>query len=135
MELRLAQLQRDPNLLPWLLRAIGLCKERMMIGHIGFHIYSDPDYLREVAPGGVEFGYTVFAPFRQRAYATEACEAIMTRTSREHAVPRFVMTINPDNLPSLQIARHFRFQKVGRHTDEVDGPEDIFLREVKDAEP
>jgi hypothetical protein len=82
MELRLAQLQRDPNLLPWLLRAIGLRKERMMIGHIGYHSYPNPGYLLEVAPGGVEFGYTV-----------------------------------------------------GRHLDEVNGPEDIFLREVKDAEP
>lgn len=134
MKLRLAQLQRDPNLQPWLLRAIGLRQERRMIGHIGFHTYPDPDYLQALAPGGVEFGYTVFAPFRQRGYATEACAAMMTWANREYGVPRFVVTISPDNLPSLRIAQHFGFRKVGTHIDEEDGPEDIFVREVAGAE-
>ena len=37
MRLRLDQMRWDSALEPWLLRAIGLRRERTMIGHIGFH--------------------------------------------------------------------------------------------------
>lgn len=130
MELRLAQLQRDPRLQPWLLRAISVRHERTMIGHIGFHTAPNPAYLQTLAPGGVELGYTVFAPFRQRGYATEACAAMMTWASQDYGVPRFVVTISPTNGPSLRIAQQLGFRKVGTHIDDEDGPEDIFVREV-----
>ena len=75
----------------------------------------------------------MFAPFRQRGYATEACAALMTWANLTHSVLRFVVTISPMNVPSLRMVQQFRFRKVGTHSDEEDGAEDIFVREVTDA--
>lgn len=105
-----------------------------MIGHIGFHDRPDADYLRDLAPGSVEFGYSVFAPFRRQGYAAEACAALMEWARQEHHVARFVVSISPENTPSLRIADHFGFRKIGSHVDEEDGPEDILLREIEDAQ-
>ena len=48
-----------------------------LIGHIGFHTGPNPDYLQDMAPGGIEFGYTVLEPFRRQGFAREAAEALM----------------------------------------------------------
>lgn len=37
-----------------------ICQQ--MIGHIGFHTQPGAPYLQEIAPAGVEFGYTVYEP-------------------------------------------------------------------------
>ncbi|MFL5806456.1 MAG: GNAT family N-acetyltransferase [Roseiflexaceae bacterium] len=126
MRIRLDQLRADPSLQPWLLRAIGLRSERLMIGHIGFHTRPGAAYLADLAPGGVEFGYTVFARFRRQGYAREAAHALMGWAAREQGVPRFVVSISPQNLPSLGLAQQLGFQRIGSHVDEEDGPEDIF---------
>jgi RimJ/RimL family protein N-acetyltransferase len=130
MQIRLAQLQADPMRLPWLLRAIVRSEDRVMVGHIGFHTTPDPDYLRELAPGGVEIGYTIYPAYQRNGYATESFAALMEWAQREHGVRRFVLSISPLNEPSLRIAARFGFRKIGEHLDEIDGPEDIFLREV-----
>jgi RimJ/RimL family protein N-acetyltransferase len=130
MRIRLAQLERDPTLLPWLLRAIVRREDRVMVGHIGFHTAPDPEYLRELAPGGVEIGYTIYPAYRRNGYASEAFAALMEWARREHGVQRFVLSISPLNDPSLRIAERFGFRKIGEQLDEIDGPEDIFLREV-----
>ncbi len=133
MEMRLGQLRQDPTLQPWLLRAMGLRGEAgapgrlpLMVGHIGFHTAPDPEYLRGLAPGGVEMGYSVFPPYRRRGYAREAAQALMDWASREHGIRRFVVSISPQNAASLALARSFGFQRIGSQMDEVDGPEDIF---------
>jgi RimJ/RimL family protein N-acetyltransferase len=127
---RLAQLLADPSMQPWLLRAIGLRHTGTMVGHIGFHARPGADYLRELAPGGVEFGYTIFAPFRRRGYAREACRALMDWARREHGVTRFVVSIGPTNVASIALAQQLGFRRIGSHIDEVDGPEQIFERRV-----
>lgn len=129
MKLRLEQLQAQPLLQPWLLRAMGLRQQQVMVGHLGFHTQPDPDYLREFAPGGVEFGYTVYAPFRRQGYAREACAALMKWAYEQQQVQRFVVTIQPDNIPSIRLAETFGFRWIGSHIDEVDGLEDIYLLE------
>lgn len=130
MRLRLYQMRGDPTLKTWLLRAIILRREGTMIGHVGFHDRPGAEYLRDLAPGGVEFGYSIFPPFRGRGFATEACAALMGWASREHNVKRFVVSISPENAPSMRIAAHFGFRKIGSHIDEEDGHEDILLLEV-----
>jgi [ribosomal protein S5]-alanine N-acetyltransferase len=134
MQIRLADLQQDPSLQPWLLRAVVLRQEELMIGHIGFHTHPNPNYLQPYAPGGVEFGYTIFSPFRRQGYATEASTALMAWAHESYSITRFVLSIRPDNLPSLRIAQHFGFQKVGSHIDEVDGLEEIFVRAINSGE-
>jgi RimJ/RimL family protein N-acetyltransferase len=126
MRIRLDQLRADSGLQPWLLRAIGLRSERLMIGHIGFHTRPGADYLADLAPGAVEFGYTIFAHFRRQGYAREAAQALMGWATREQGVSRFVVSISPQNIASLSLAQQLGFQRIGSHIDEEDGPEDIF---------
>lgn len=129
MQYRLDQLRNDPSVQPWLLRAIVLREERVMVGHAGFHAPPGDPYLQEYAPGGsgVEIGYTVYPLSRRRGYATEACAALMDWATQQQPNVRFVASIRPDNEPSRRIAQHFGFQKVGSHVDERDGVEDVFL--------
>lgn len=122
---RVAQALQNPALQPWLERAIVLRTTQTMIGSIAFHMAHPPEPLRPLGPGGVEFGYTIFTPFRGQGYATEACQALIT-WAQQQGVRRFVLTIRPDNQPSLRIAARLGFRKVGAQMDEEDGLEDIY---------
>jgi RimJ/RimL family protein N-acetyltransferase len=117
----------DPAYLPWSVRAIGLRATGEMIGHIGFHSRPDPPYLRELAPGAVELGYSVAAAHRRQGYATEAICGMMTWAATEHAVERFVVSISPANVASTALAAKLGFVRIGGHEDEIDGYEDIYL--------
>jgi RimJ/RimL family protein N-acetyltransferase len=130
MELRLAKLRDEPELVPWLLRAIGLRESRVMIGYIGFHTKPGAEYLSSYAADAVEFGYTIFPEYRRMGFASEAAGALMQWATLEHSVKRFVVSINPANEPSLRLARKFGFRRVGTVTDPEDGVEDVFLLEV-----
>ena len=128
LALRLGQLESDPTLQPWLLRAIGLRGSREMVGHIGFHTSPGPSYLDQWSAGGVEFGFTVFAPHRRNGYAREASLALMQWARDFHGVESFVVTISPQNEGSLALATGMGFVCVGTHHDEVDGPEHVLVR-------
>jgi RimJ/RimL family protein N-acetyltransferase len=130
IELRLNQVRQDPAYTLWMPRAIALRQNGAMIGHIGFHTQPGAAYLREIAPAGVEFGYTVYKPYQRQGYALEACAALVQWAQAEQPIQHFVLSISPHNLPSLRIAQHFGFQKVGSQLDEVDGLEDIYVLEV-----
>ena len=126
MRMRLSQLRADPALQPWLVRAIALRSQPVMVGYIGFHTSPGPAYLQDLAPGGVELGYTVFANYRRQGYAREACQALMRWAHDEQGVVRFVVSIRPDNIPSRRLADRFGFRRVGSHIDDEDGLEDIY---------
>ena len=130
MEMRLAKMRDDPALEGWLLRAIGLRETRIMVGFIGFHTRPGADYLKSYAPDGVEFGYTIFPAYRRMGFASEAAGALMQWATQEHAVKRFVVSISPENEPSLRLAQKFGFRRVGTIMDPEDGVEDVFLLEV-----
>jgi [ribosomal protein S5]-alanine N-acetyltransferase len=131
MRHRLGQLERDPALQPWLVRAIGLRANGQMIGHIGFHTAPGAEYLKERAPGGVEFGYTVFEPYRRQGYAREAAEALMQWARTAHGVERFVLSISPYNEASQRLAAGLGFKKVGSEVDEEDGLEEVYVLRVQ----
>lgn len=126
LTLRLQQLQSDPSLQPWLLRAICHLEGHHVIGHIGFHSAPAPDYLKEWLPGAVEFGFAVFSKYRRQGYASEAAAAVIKWAYREHSTTKFVLTIAPDNTPSRRIAARLGFIHIGVHEDPVDGTEDVF---------
>lgn len=126
LSMRLKQLEDDPTLQPWLVRAMVVRETGIMVGHIGFHTAPRPDYLRPFCPEGVEFGFTVFPAFRRQGYARESSIALMTWARLTHAVKKFVMTIRPDNIPSQRLAAQLGFVRIGSHIDEVDGLEEIF---------
>jgi RimJ/RimL family protein N-acetyltransferase len=126
VRLRIRQLRRDAALEPWLLRAIVERESRRMIGHVGFHGAPGAEHLDAYAPNAAEFGYTVFPSWRGRGYATDAARALM-QWARSQRVTNFVVSIRPDNAPSLAIAQKLGFVRVGQHIDEVDGLEYVFL--------
>ena len=126
---RLEQARRNPALEPWLERAIVLRSSPTMVGSIAFHMAPAPEPVRPLGPGGVEFGYTIFPPFRRQGYATEASAALMT-WAQQQGVTRFILSISPQNQPSLRLAAHFGFVKIGEQMDEEDGLEEIYERRI-----
>lgn len=126
LELRMQQMEVEPAYEPWSLRAVVLRSERAMVGHIGFHTAPGAEYLAPYCPGGVEFGFTVFEPYRRRGYAREASLALIEWAASVHNQQTFVVSIRPDNAASLSLAAQLGFVKIGHHIDEVDGWEDIF---------
>ncbi len=109
-----------------MLRAMRLRETGHMVGHIGFHTQPGAEYLRELVPDGVEFGYTVFPRFRRQHYAHEASVALMAWARETYGVTSFVASVSPANAPSLGLVHKLGFHKIGSQIDEEDGPEDIF---------
>jgi RimJ/RimL family protein N-acetyltransferase len=99
-----------------------------VIGIGGFHGPPGGAWLRDVAPGGVEFGYTIFARDRRRGYAAEAGAALVRWASEEHGVRRFVLSIGPENEPSAGIAAKLGFRRVGEWVHAERGLEHVWLR-------
>jgi ribosomal-protein-alanine N-acetyltransferase len=132
LEMRLGQLEADPGLQPWLMRSMVLREEGVVVGDIGFHAAPGHECLAELAPGGVELGYGVMESYRRRGLATEAIEALIRWAREEQGVDRFVVSISPENAPSLSLAAKLGFRKIGWHMDEVDGPEDVFERWIEE---
>ena len=131
LELRLSQIERDPQIVEWLLRGIVWKEINHMIGHIGFHDRpGDPD-VEKVAPGAVEIGFTVEPDFRRRGIATEAAEALLNWAAATKGVRSCIASIRPDNQASLALTARMGFRKIGHHIDEIDGHEDIFQKILK----
>ena len=120
LDLRLNQLREDPGLQPWLARAMVLRDDplRPMAGHIGFH--GPPE------DGAVELGYTVFPQHRRQGLAEEAVRAMMDWAHREHGISHFIVSIAPDNAPSLGLAAKLAFKRTGEQMDPEDGLEYVF---------
>jgi RimJ/RimL family protein N-acetyltransferase len=127
LEWRLNDLTQDPAYQNWSLRAVILHAEQRVVGHAGFHSRPGAGYLRGIAPGGVELGYSVRPADRRQGYAREICEALMSWADEMHGVRRFVLSIAPSNTASLELARQLGFERVGSRVDPVDGAEDIFV--------
>lgn len=126
--LRLGQMQRDPSLQEWLVRAVVLRDGREAVGHAGFH--GPPGVNGMSDPEAVELGYTIVEPYRGRGLATEAAEALIGWAHEDHGVSRFILSIAPGNEPSLAIARKLDFVRTGEQWDDEDGLELVFEREL-----
>jgi ribosomal-protein-alanine N-acetyltransferase len=123
LRFRDAQIARDPEHAPFLVRAITLpnADRRVMIGHIGFH--GKPGVNAPKLASALELGYTVFPPYRRRGYAEEAIRALIDWAHDQHGIRTFIVSVSPENEPSLALARKMGFVEVGRHWDEEDGEE------------
>lgn len=128
--LRLKDLSDDPDYLPWSLRVMALKPSLRFVGHFNFHTRPNADYLRQLAPGAVEMGYFVLPEFRRQGLAEEAALGMMDWAARTHGVTRIVVSISPENAPSVAMARKLGFARIGSHIDEEDGYEDILARET-----
>jgi RimJ/RimL family protein N-acetyltransferase len=119
LEMRLAQMRDDPASAQWLLRAMVRRPDGLVVGVINFH--GRPDEANRA-----ELGYTVFEAYRRQGYATEAVLGMMGWTKRVHSVETFVLSISPQNGPSLGLAAKLGFRRVGSQIDEEDGEEWVF---------
>jgi RimJ/RimL family protein N-acetyltransferase len=135
VELRYAQIIQDPEYQPWGIRAITLREKREMIGYIGFHTKPGASYLQSLAPNGVEFGYTIFPAYRRNGYAREAAVALMKWAHEQQSVCEFVLSISPNNIPSVKLAQGMGFIKIGSHMDEEDGIEDVYRLDYQQPHP
>lgn len=125
---RLKDLAAHPDYLPWSLRLLRLKPDLRFAGYFNFHSRPDPDYLRALAPGAVEFGYFVLPEYRRRGLAEETALGMMDWAARAHGIGRFVVSVSPENAPSVAMARKLGFARIGGHMDEEDGYEDILSR-------
>ena len=123
LELRLKQMNEDPQSQQWLVRAMVSRQEvlRPMIGHIGFH--GPPQ------DGILEMGYTVFENHRRQGYAEEAIHGMMRWAHAEHGIGRFRVSVSPENAPSLALAAKLGFGRTGEQMDPEDGLEYVFERD------
>ncbi len=135
LALRLAQLDREPALQPWLLRGIVLREAGVMVGCIGFHDSPGSENLLTYSARGVEFGFTVFAPFRRRGFAREAALALMAWAREADCSAEFFLSISPHNLASQALASGLGFVRVGSQMDEVDGIEDVLAYRPEPGRP
>ena len=129
-DIRLKDLGADPDYLPWSLRVMALKPGLRFAGHFNFHTKPGADYLKDLAPGAVEMGYFVLPELRRQGLAEEAALGMMDWAARSHGVGRFVVSISPDNAPSVAMARKLGFARIGSHIDEEDGYEDILARDA-----
>lgn len=128
--MRLGQLEDNPTWEPWLTRAIELQSNRRVIGVIGFHGPPGGDWLHELAPGGVEFGYTVYPEWRRRGLALEASKALMAWATRTARVTTFALSMNPRNEASAALAEKLRFSRVGTWQHPIRGTEYVYRLDV-----
>lgn len=135
LAMRLEQIRTDPNVTPWLLRAIIDRDTGTMIGRIGFHTAPCPEYLAEIAPDGIELGYGIDAPFRRKGYAREAAIALMRWAYDSVGQRCFVLSVSPQNLPSTAMANTLGFTPCGSHIDDEDGLEIEFIRRFDEWPP
>ena len=120
LPIQLKRMEADPNRRDWMARLM-IARDGTLIGHCGFH--GPPEVV-----GRAEIGYTVFAPFRDQGFATEAAQAL-TEWALAQGEKRVFASVSPDNGPSLAVIRHLGFVQVGTQEDEVDGPELVFAIE------
>ncbi|MBM3290583.1 MAG: GNAT family N-acetyltransferase [Candidatus Hydrogenedentes bacterium] len=127
LERRRNQLMEDAGFAPWCVRMVVLKSTSRVIGQIGFHTPPDPPGLRDVAPGGIEFGYRIYDGYRRQGYAKESAMGMMRWAVTEFGIPSFVLSISPGNFASQALAKSLGFVKASEQIDEVDGLEDVLV--------
>mgnify|MGYP000942878710 FL=1 len=128
MAMRLKDLHQDPAYLRWSLRAIIWRETGEMIGHIGFHTPPDPDYLATLGTDGIEIGYEIYPNWRRQGLGREALQRLL-QFAQEQGVQRFILSIAPDNQPSLALARSLGFVELGQQVDGEEGLELLYRLE------
>ena len=111
---------------PWSVRAIASKETGDIVGNMNCHHKPMPFALDGNEFLAVEMGYTVFEPWRRQGIAFEAIRAF-TAWAKTEGVAAIILSISPENNPSLALAKKLGAQKIGSQIDEKDGPEDIYL--------
>jgi [ribosomal protein S5]-alanine N-acetyltransferase len=120
--MRLRQMHEDVRYQQWCPHVIAL--DGRMIGHAGFH--GPPGSNAAQAADAVEYGYKIFPAWRGRGYATQAATMLMDLAEEWAGISHFVLSVAPDNEPSLAIVRKLGFVRTGEQMDDEDGLEHVF---------
>jgi [ribosomal protein S5]-alanine N-acetyltransferase len=120
--MRLRQMREDVRYQQWCPHVIAL--DGRMIGHAGFH--GPPGSNAAKVPDAVEYGYKIFPAWRGRGYATQAATMLMDLAEEWAGISHFVLSVAPDNEPSLAIVRKLGFVRTGEQMDDEDGLEHVF---------
>lgn len=120
-EIRLEQIELDPESADWIARAAVAVPEGVVVGHGGFHGPPDGD-------GVVEVAYSVDPAYRRRGYAKAILRALLARADADPVVTAVRASIRPDNAGSRATIAGFGFRKIGEQWDPEDGLEDVYLR-------
>jgi [ribosomal protein S5]-alanine N-acetyltransferase len=120
--MRLRQMSEDERFQTWCPHAVVL--EGRVIGHAGYH--GPPGSNSAQKPEAVEYGYKIFPDHRGRGYATQAAVMLMDLAEQRAGIRHFVLSVSPENDPSLAIVRKLGFVRTGEQIDEEDGLEHIF---------
>jgi [ribosomal protein S5]-alanine N-acetyltransferase len=119
---RLRQMHEDVRYQQWCPHAVVL--DGRMIGGAGFH--GPPGVNAIQSADAVEYGYSIYPPWRGRGYATEAARLLMDMAEEWAGISHFVLSVAPDNEPSLAIVRKLGFVRTGERMDDEDGLEHVF---------
>ncbi|WP_413575075.1 GNAT family N-acetyltransferase [Bdellovibrio sp. HCB290] len=79
----------------------------ILIGHISI------DLIRRGFHQSGHLGYRIFNNFWGEGYATEACAAVLKFAFKELKLHRLEAFIEPDNKPSLKVAKKIKLRKEG----------------------
>jgi ribosomal-protein-alanine N-acetyltransferase len=119
---RLRQMRKDERFQTWCPHAVVL--DGTMIGHAGYH--GPPGNNSTEDPDAVEYGYKIFRAWRGQGYATQAAVMLMDIAEERAGIRHFVLSVSPENDPSLAIVRKLGFVKTGEQMDEEDGLEHVY---------
>ena len=117
--MRSEQCDRNPADAAWVTGIVWDERRSLAVGAAGFH--GPPD-----SGGMVEIGYRIDPAHRRRGYARAALEALLARAAGEPDVHRVRVSIQPDNLPSSNLALRYGFRHIGQQWDDEDGLELIY---------
>jgi RimJ/RimL family protein N-acetyltransferase len=133
MKRRLAMISADSEQHPWMYRAIVRKDDNLMVGHISFHHKApDPDLL-VYSNNAAELGYAIESSYRRNGYARESALAMMGWAINQN-VDTFILSISPDNIPSIRMAESMGFKKISERMDETDGLEYVYISARKSME-
>ncbi len=116
---RAPQVLANPLCNKWFIRWMVLRESQEIIGSLSFHAPPDEN-------GMLEVGLGVHEKFQRRGFAREALTAMWLWACEQHGVKTFRYTVDPNNEPSVELVRSFKFSHVGQQIDDIDGPEDIY---------
>jgi RimJ/RimL family protein N-acetyltransferase len=98
--------RRHPSARGWFVRAVRRREDGALVGHCGFHGHPTD-------VGRAEIGYTIFAPYRGRGYATE-CARALVRWAHSQGEESVVAAVAASNAPSIAVVTNAGFRRVGR---------------------
>ena len=131
IERRLAMIAADPEQHPWMYRAIVRKDDNLMVGHISFHHKApDPDLL-VYSNNAAELGDAIDSGYRRNGFARESALGMMNWAIKQ-GVYTFVLSISPENIPSIRLADSLGFRKISERMDETDGLEYVYIAEMNE---